>query len=87
MWRSLCDSYFVRLCIFYHEAFHVESYLSPCPPVLSVLFIIVITSLGERRAGIYASRTFVCLSCIDLFVFFLVSSIVFVTFPGLFILL
>ena len=32
--------------------------------LLSVLFSIVATSLGEkRRAGIYASRAFVCLSC------------------------
>ena len=29
----------------------------------SVLFIIVITTLGEDRAGLYVSRAFVCLSC------------------------
>ena len=29
----------------------------------SVLFNIVIISLGEERAGLYASRAFVCLSC------------------------
>ena len=53
------------LCGFvvYYEAFHVQSYVPPCSHLLSVLFSIVITSLGEERAGIYASRAFVCLFC------------------------
>ena len=41
------------------------SYLAPCSHVfLSVLFSIVITSLGEDRACPHdASRAFVCLFC------------------------
>ena len=37
------------------------------------LFSIVITSLLEERAGLYASRAFVCLSCMRFFFFFVVS--------------
>ena len=33
------------------------------------LFSIVITSLLEERAGLYASRAFVCLSCMRCFFF------------------
>ena len=42
-----------------------------------VLFSIVITSLGEERAGLCASRAFVCLfcarQCLSFFLFLLVS--------------
>ena len=31
--------------------------------VLSVLFSIIITSIREEKAGLYASRVFVCLFC------------------------
>ena len=61
------------LCEIYYRAFHVESNLA----LLFVLvfffvlffvfffgpFSIVITSLGEERAGLCASRAFVCLFC------------------------
>ena len=53
----------MRLCGVYYEAFHVQSYHAPCSHVLLVLFNIVITSLGRERADLYASRAFVCLSC------------------------
>ena len=59
----LCNPYFVSLCGFYHCVFHVESYLASCSHDFSVHFSIVITSLGEERADIYASRVFICLSC------------------------
>ena len=49
----------VWLCGFYYGAFRVEC-LSSCS---SVLFNIVITSIGEVRAGQCASRAFVCLFC------------------------
>ena len=35
----------------------------------SDLFSVVITSLGEERAGLYASSAFVCLSCTPYFLF------------------
>ena len=57
-WR---DSYFVCLYSFYHTACHGESYLAPWYH-FSVLLNIVITSLGEERADLYASCAFVCLS-------------------------
>ena len=45
-------------CGFYYEAFHGESYLALCSHVFcSFLFSIV-----KERVGLYASRTFVCLS-------------------------
>ena len=75
--RRRCDSYFVCICDFYHEAFHVVSYLGLCSHAYCVLFSIVITSLGEESVGLYASRAFVCLSCMSffssLFLFLLVS--------------
>ena len=39
-------------------------------PVFSVLFSIVITSLGEERAGLCDSRAFVCLFCMRQFMSF-----------------
>ena len=51
------------LCGFYNGAFRVESCLTLCSRVFSVLFSIVTTSLGEEAAGLCASRTFVCLFC------------------------
>ena len=39
-----------------------EPCLALCLRVFSVLFSIVITSLEEERAGLCASRAFVCLS-------------------------
>ena len=36
----------------------------------SVLFSIKISSLGEEGAGLYASRAFVCLSCMRYFLYF-----------------
>ena len=44
---------------FHYEAFHVEYHLAPCSHVFSVLFSIMITSLGEDRA----SHVVICLSC------------------------
>ena len=75
VWRwSWFDSYFVCLSGFSHEAFHVESYFAPCSHVFSVLFSIVIPSLGEERAGLYASLAFVCLSGIRYFFVFISST-------------
>ena len=58
----------------------------------SVLFCIVITSLGEERGGLHTSRAFVCLSCMHYFLFCLFFSsswcrlwIVIVSLPGIFI--
>ena len=68
-WSWRC-SYFVWLCVFYYGSFHVEACLVLCPRAFSVLFTIVITSLGEETAGLYASRTFVCLSCVCYFLLF-----------------
>ena len=45
-------------CGFYYGAFHDEASLA-----FSVLFSIVITSLGEEKTGICDSRAFVCLFC------------------------
>ena len=57
IWRwSWCSSYLVLLCGFYYGAFHVESCPALCSCGLSVLLGIAITSLGEDRAGLYASR-------------------------------
>ena len=47
----------------YYRAFHVESCLALFSRVL-VLFSFVITSLGEERAVLCASRAFVCLFCV-----------------------
>ena len=69
MW--LCGIYFGRE--FYHGAFHAESLLFVLV-FFSVLFGIVITSLGEERAGLCAFRTFVCLFCTHLFLSFFSSS-------------
>ena len=43
-------------------------------PRFSVCFGIPITSLGEEGAGIYVSRTFVCLFCACMFLSFFSSS-------------
>ena len=51
--------------------YHVDSYLTPFSNGFTVQFSIVITSLGIDRAGLYASRTFVCLSCIRFIFLFL----------------
>ena len=59
MW--LCDFF---VCLFlYCEAFHAEYCIFPYAYIFSVLFSIVISSLGEERAGLFASRVFVCLFC------------------------
>ena len=47
-----------------------DSYLAHCSHVFTVLFSIVITSLGEERAGLYASRALVCLSCMRYYYYF-----------------
>ena len=44
------------------------------PRVCSVLFSIVITSLGKERADLFAFRAFVCLFCTCQFLFFFSSS-------------
>ena len=44
------------------RAFNVESYLLLVLMFCSVLLSIVITSTGEEKVGLYASRAFVCLS-------------------------
>ena len=57
---SWCSSDFVWFCGVYYGAFHVESCLALCSGVLSVLFSIVISALGEERGGLYATRALVC---------------------------
>ena len=69
-------SYFVWFCGFCYKAFHVESKLAPCFNFFSVLFNIVITSLGKQRDDLYASRAFVCLSCIRYFLSFFLCLLV-----------
>ena len=53
--------------------------LAPCSHDFSVLFGIVIISLGGDRADLYASRTLICLSCMCYFLsfclFFLLSGV------------
>ena len=56
----------------------LKSYLAPGSHVFSVLYSSVITTLGEERAGLCASRAFVCLACMHyfcLFLFLLVSEV------------
>ena len=43
------------------------SYLAPSSHVIPVLFSILITLLREKRAGLFASHAFVCLSFIHYF--------------------
>ena len=38
--------------------------------LICILFSIVVTSLGEERAGLYVSLAFVCLSCVTFCVSF-----------------
>ena len=45
---------------FFYKAFHVESLIAPFSHDFSVLFSIVINTLWEERAVLYASRVFVC---------------------------
>ena len=58
--------------------FHGQSYLAPWSHVFcvfsSILLSNVITSLGEERTDQYASREFVCLSCMHNFFVFSSSS-------------
>ena len=53
-----------------------QSYYVPCPLCSSLFFSssIVITSHGEESAGLYASRAFLCLSCLRYFLSFFSSS-------------
>ena len=53
---------------FSYGQFRVESWVL-------VLFSILITSLGEKGAVLYASCAFVCLSFVRYFLFFLVSRV------------
>ena len=49
-------------CGFYYEAFHVTAYFARCSHLISVLFITVITSLGDDRIGLYGpGRAKTCL--------------------------
>ena len=58
---SWCTSYFLWLCGFDYEAFHVDPYLASCSQVFSILFSIVITSLERECLSM-------CFSCICLFI-------------------
>ena len=51
-------SYFVWLCGFYYEVFHVESHLAPCSH--DFFYPIVIISLGEGGKLAYIPCLFVC---------------------------
>ena len=60
------------LCGLYHGALNVIKSSRAMCPRFSVCFSILITSHGEEEAGLFASRTFVCLFCACMFfVFFL----------------
>ena len=50
------------LCGFYYGAFHVEACLAPFSRVFSP-FSIMITSLGEERAGLLWILTVTCSCC------------------------
>ena len=52
----------------------VPSCLALCFHVFSVLFSVMITLLGEERAGLCASHAFVCLFCTHQFMSFSSSS-------------
>ena len=69
---SWCNSYFMWLCVFTGRFVLSPALLSVL--VFLVLFSIVITSLGAKRAGICAFRAFVCLCCTHSFLFVYSSS-------------
>ena len=60
----------VWLCGLIYEAFHVILPCSLFSCFFSILFSIVITSLGEERAGLCASRACACLSYMCYFLCF-----------------
>ena len=77
------------LCLFFYEPCHVAF---PCSLFSClVLFGTVITSPWEEKAGLYASRAFVCASCMHYFLFSLPHGdrgwlrLVIVTLHGLFV--
>ena len=49
-------------CLYYGALYILKSSRALCPRVSS-FFSIVITTLREEGAGLYASRAFVCLLC------------------------
>ena len=51
------------VCGFYYGAFHAAFYVGLCSRFFFQFFSIVITSPGEERAGLSASRAFICLFC------------------------
>ena len=71
-------------------AFHGESCLALCSRVFEVLFSTVVTSLGEERAGLCASRAIVYFAHVNFCPFALPLGVrgwlrlVIVTLPGLF---
>ena len=71
---SLCYSYFVCGFVVSTTQFHVEDCLALYFRVVSVLFSIVITSLGKERAGLCASQATVGLFCTRLIVSVFISS-------------
>ena len=58
-WWSWCNSYFM----WFYLLWGISCRVLPCSLFLcfSVLFNIVSTSFGKERAGLCASRAFVCL--------------------------
>ena len=59
------------LCSFYYGLFHVKTCLVFCfSRIFPLLLSIMITSLGEKRAGLCASREFVRLSSMRCFLSF-----------------
>ena len=66
------------LSVFDFVLFTMGHFVLPCIAfcfrVCSVLLSIVITSLGEKRAGLCASRAFVCLFCPRQYLSFFFSS-------------
>ena len=55
----LCDSYFVWLCDSVTNIFYMLSLILLFVLIVLVLFSIMITSVGDDRAGIYDSRALV----------------------------
>ena len=60
--KSWCDSYFLCLCVVFTTRHFILCLILLCGLMyFSVLLSFVITSLGEERAGLYASRASICL--------------------------
>ena len=62
-------SYFVWICGFYYEAFHIQSYLASCSRIVSVLRNIVIPSGNRNVIYMLFVHVFVNLVCVTFCMF------------------